>query len=216
MKIPVYMMPGMAADYKIFQYLTLPEEYEVFYLDWKIPTADMSLEAYVQDLLKDIKHENPILIGVSFGGIVVQEMAKLIPVRKVIIISSVKSKDELPLRMKLSKQLGLHHLVPTTIFKDVSKLEPIAINDWAKRKIDLYKNYLTVSDPVYLHWAMHQVVNWQQQEPLPGVIHIQGDADVVFPIKHIKNCIVIEGGTHAMILVKSKWFNENLPALIEN
>jgi esterase/lipase len=40
--------------------------------------------------LPENQKENPVLIGVSFGGILVQEMAKHIDARKVIIISSVK------------------------------------------------------------------------------------------------------------------------------
>ena len=31
-----------------------------------------------------------------------------------------------------------------------------------------------------------------------------------------RNCIVIKGGTHIMIINKYKWFNENLPKLIHD
>jgi esterase/lipase len=48
------------------------------------------LDDYAKRIAKKIKRENPVLIGVSFGGILVQEMAKHINTRKVIIISSVK------------------------------------------------------------------------------------------------------------------------------
>ena len=47
------------------------------------------------------------------------------------------------------------------------------------------------------------------------VVHIHGDADEVFPIQHIKKCVVVKGGTHVMILSKYKWLNENLPAIIQ-
>lgn len=46
------------------------------------------------------------------------------------------------------------------------------------------------------------------------VIHIQGDADEVFPVKNIQNYIPVRGGTHIMILTKYKWLNENLPKII--
>jgi hypothetical protein len=47
-----------------------------------------------------------------------------------------------------------------------------------------------------------------------SVIHIHGDMDDVFPIKYIKECTVVEGGTHIMILNKYRWFNANLGAII--
>jgi type III secretory pathway component EscU len=55
---------------------------------------------------------------------------------------------------------------------------------------------------------------WDRKKVDPKVIHIHGDADEIFPIKNIKNCIVVKGGTHIMILSKYKWFNTNLPKII--
>jgi esterase/lipase len=51
-----------------------------------------------------VKHKKPLLLGVSFGGVLVQEMAKHIEVEKVIIVSSVKNSNELPLPMKMAKK----------------------------------------------------------------------------------------------------------------
>jgi len=58
------------------------------------------------------------------------------------------------------------------------------------------------------------MVCWEQTEVIPDVVHIHGDKDAVFPIKNIKDCIVLKNGTHIAIINKYKWFNENLPNLI--
>jgi len=92
-KIHVYLMPGMAASPSIFENIFLPpDRFEVHALDWFIPDRGMSLEDYARKMCERVEHPDPVLLGVSFGGILVQEMAKLIPVRKVLIVSSVKSK----------------------------------------------------------------------------------------------------------------------------
>jgi pimeloyl-ACP methyl ester carboxylesterase len=94
-KIPVYFMPGLAASSTIFERINLDESvFEMCLLEWEIPQLKESLSDYALRITKNIKHENPVLIGVSFGGILVQEMAKHIDVRKVIIISSVRSNLE--------------------------------------------------------------------------------------------------------------------------
>ena len=101
-KIPVYFMPGLAASTTIFERIHLPEDiFEIFFLEWVIPTKNETLVMYASRLAKEIVHENPVLIGVSFGGVLVQEMARIIPVRKTIIISSVKTNQEFPRRMPL-------------------------------------------------------------------------------------------------------------------
>src|SRR3970040_90341 len=67
-KIPVYFMPGFAASAAIFERISLPEDiFEMHLLEWEIPLANESLGAYAQRIAKKIRHENPVLIGVSFG-----------------------------------------------------------------------------------------------------------------------------------------------------
>ena len=60
-----------------------------------------------------------MLIGVSFGGVLVQEMAKHIDCKKIIIISSVKSNRELPKHMRLAKLTNAHKLLPTKWIKNI-------------------------------------------------------------------------------------------------
>ena len=58
------------------------------------------------------------------------------------------------------------------------------------------------------------MVCWDQEDILDNVIHINGDADKVFPIHNINNAIQIKDGTHIMIINKYRWFNKHLPSLI--
>lgn len=208
-------MPGLAASPKIFERIQLPEaNFEMHLLEWFLPEKNETLEAYAKRMTHKIKHENPVLIGVSFGGILVQEMAKIIPVRKTIIISSVKCMDEFPMRMKVAKTTKAYKLIPTSMFSNVEFLLKYGIGEKIKERLELYKMYLSVNDKKYLDWAIEHVLIWNRKQTDEKVIHIHGDADDVFPIKNIKNCIVVKGGTHAMILFKYKWMNENLPKII--
>ncbi|MDO8317217.1 MAG: alpha/beta hydrolase, partial [Flavobacterium sp.] len=103
-KIPVYLMPGLASSAAIFERIVLPEDtFEIHLLEWEIPLNNESLTDYAKRITEKIKHEHPILIGVSFGGILVQEMSKYVDARKVIIISSVRCNSEFPRRLKIAK-----------------------------------------------------------------------------------------------------------------
>jgi pimeloyl-ACP methyl ester carboxylesterase len=161
-----------------------------------------------------VEHENPVLIGVSFGGVLVQEMSKHIKYKKLIIISSVKSKHELPKRMRLAKISKAYKLLPTQFVGNFEAFAKYAFGETIKKRVNLYKKYLSVSDKRYLDWAIENMVCWNQDAVIPGIVHIHGDHDPVFSIKHISDCIVVKGGTHIMIINKYKWFNENLPQLI--
>ncbi|MGB5943126.1 MAG: alpha/beta hydrolase [Leeuwenhoekiella sp.] len=215
MKQAVYLMPGMAANPSIFENIALPEEdYELRWLHWQMPEKGESLSAYAKKMTALIKTEYPVLIGVSFGGILVQEMAKTIATRKVIIISSVKTKFELPRRMQFSRKLGLYRVAPTGLVRKLEQFAKYAFGEKIKHRIALYQKYLSVDDPIYLDWALENMLCWDQETPADGLVHIHGTADPVFPFKYINGCIPVKDGTHIMVITKYKWFNENLPKII--
>jgi len=213
--IHVYLMPGMAASPLIFERIKLPEDtFKIHLLEWMIPLEKESLSDYALRMAKCVKYDNIVLLGMSFGGVLVQEIAKHIQVRKVIIVSSVKSMYELPKRMRLAKATKAYKLVPTQLASNIDVFEKYAVGKVAKKRIELYQKYLSVNDSRYLAWAIENMVCWEQKEVPKNMVHIHGDADAVFPIKYINNCMVIKNGTHIAVINKYKWFNENLPRII--
>ncbi len=216
-KIHVYFMPGMAASSSIFERIKLPEEeFEMHFLEWVLPEDKETLIRYAERMSQNIKHKDVVLIGVSFGGVLVQEMAQFVSVRKVIIISSVKSNKELPSRMKIARLTKIYKLVPTGLAQNVEVLAKYAFGNVVKKRLELYEKFLSMRDKLYLDWAIEQILNWNRVEVDPKVIHIHGDADEVFPVKNIKEYIKVEGGTHIMIINKYRWINANLPKIILN
>ena len=210
-------MPGLAASSSIFENIKLPEdEFEIMLLEWFMPLKNESLEEYAFRMTKNVKHENPVLIGVSFGGILVQEMSKIINVHKTIIISSVKSNKEFPLRMKIAKSTMAYKLIPTQLLSNVEALAKYAFGETVTKRLALYEKYLQMRDKNYLDWAIENVILWKNDKVDKKVIHIHGLNDEIFPVKYISNYIPVKGGTHIMIINKFKWLNENLPILIKN
>jgi len=208
-------MPGMAANSSIFKHITLPNDRFVTHLlEWFVPSKGMSLEDYAKKMNSYIHHKDPVLIGVSFGGMLVQEMAKHISVRKIVIISSVKLRSEMPKRLVFAKYTRLHKLLPTSLVNNLDLISKYAFGETVTQRLELYREYLFVKDIYYLDWSIDQIVHWKQDHCDPQLVHIHGDKDAIFPIHHIKNCIIVKNGTHTMIIHRYKWFNERLPAII--
>jgi pimeloyl-ACP methyl ester carboxylesterase len=208
-------MPGLAANPSIFEYLKLPEEeFEIHWLSWKMPIKNESIADYAKRMCDEIKHENSALLGVSFGGVLVQEMARYVKLKRLIIVSSVKSRKEIPPSMKLAGTTKLFKILPTSLVNYFGQIEKLPVGDFARKRIQLYKQYMSVDQPYYLDWAIQNMLCWRPTEMQKNVIHIHGDEDAVFPIKYIENPIVVKGGTHIMIINKYRWFNKHLPSLI--
>ncbi len=208
----------MAANPSIFERIDLPEKkYKTIWLSWKIPKKEESLTAYAKRMVEGINQEEPIvLIGVSFGGVLVQEMSKFLTIKRLIIISSVKTKHELPKRMKIARDTGVYKILPTGLLDYITQIEKLPVGDLIRKRLKLYQQYLSVNDKEYLDWAIKEMLCWDQDQAIKDIVHIHGNEDAVFPIKNIKNCLSIPEGTHIMILNKYRWFNKHLPALISN
>ena len=205
-KIPLYFVPGLAAGSKIFEYLRFDTaKYKVYTIDWIVPLSqDETIENYAKRMCAYIKHENPVLLGVSFGGIIIQEMSKHIKTRELFLISSVKTSNELPKRLRVIQKTKAYKLFPIKAFQNLDQFSKFFFGDFIQTRIKLYENYMTMKDEKYLTWAIYNVLNWKQTKQLANTTQIHGTEDYVFPIKHIKAPIKVKGGTHIMIINKAK------------
>ena len=66
-KIQIYFMPGLGANPKIFEHISLPKDrFEIHLLEWKTPISlDESLKDYAKRMSEEIKHQNPILLNIK-------------------------------------------------------------------------------------------------------------------------------------------------------
>ena len=82
----IYLLSGLGADERVFDFLDL-SQYKVNYIRWIIPLKNELITDYASRLCTQIHSARPLLIGVSFGGMIAIEIGKLIPTEKIILIS---------------------------------------------------------------------------------------------------------------------------------
>lgn len=212
----MYFVPGLGASSRIFEHINLPnEQFEMHFIEWLQPKPKESLHAYAKRMSAFVTEPNSVLIGVSFGGIMVQEMAAFVESKKIIIISSVKNNRELPTAMQLARKTGFYKMLPTRFIGKIPTLANyIKGKTILAKSMQLYKKYLTFHNTYYLDWSLEQILFWNRSETADNVLHIHGDQDGIFPIKNCTNTIVVKGGSHSMIITKYKWFNTYLPQLL--
>lgn len=214
LKKSVVVFSGLGADERVFCNIRL-ESFDVTFLQWESPIKNERLEHYAARLTDQIKTSKPVLIGLSFGGIVALEVAKLIEVEKVILISSIQSPAELPILYKWSGCLKLHKIVPSWALK-----WPNFIGYWffgAHSKADkhLLKSVLNDTDPRFLKWAIEQVLFWKSEWISSNIYHIHGDKDRILPLLDKKYTAVIRGGGHLMVYNKAEELNNKLMKILK-
>ncbi|MGL5075499.1 MAG: hypothetical protein ACRDBG_06605, partial [Waterburya sp.] len=102
----IYCLSGLGTDDRVFQKLKF-QGYQPIHIHWIEPKKGETITAYAQRLTTQIKSDCPILVGLSFGGIIAVEIAKQIATEKVILISSTKNKQEIPFYFKIWRWLPI-------------------------------------------------------------------------------------------------------------
>ncbi|MDC0098279.1 alpha/beta hydrolase [Flavobacteriaceae bacterium] len=214
-KTHIYFVPGLAADKEIFENISLPENlYTLHIISWLIPSKKETMAQYAKRMAAFVTEKNAVLVGVSFGGVVAQEMNSFLKLKKLIIISSIKTKFELPTKFKIAKKIKLYKLIPTRLFLTSKNYSRFVLGPISRKRLKLYQDYLHIRDKRYLDWAIKNMLCWKQDIPLPGVYHIHGDNDLVFPIKNINNVITVQGGSHIMLLTKGPQVSRKIVDII--
>lgn len=205
----VFLLSGLGADKRVFDFLDL-KEYNTTNIEWIEPRKEETVETYARRLVSQIESKNPILIGVSFGGIMSIEIGKLIPTERIILISSIETHDEIPFSNKWIGWFKLNKLVPETLFNKVNDGLYWYFSVEEKSEKKLLKTIIEESDPAFIKWGIDQILNWENEAKLPNVTRIQGTEDRVFP--DTKGDFNINGGGHLMIINRS----EEISAIIKD
>jgi pimeloyl-ACP methyl ester carboxylesterase len=200
----VYVFSGLGADERVFKFLDWGKDNQPIYIKWIEPLRNESLKDYVFRLSSQINSPNPILVGMSFGGILAIELSKQIDTNKVILISSIKTKTELPFYYRILGFLNVPKWFPLSFLLSGNKIIYNFFGIKNRTEKMLLKNILRDTPLSFLKWALQKTANWKNTTIPPNLIHIHGGADHILPYRFVKADITIEKGGHFLIVNKAK------------
>ncbi|NDW10010.1 alpha/beta hydrolase [Dysgonomonas sp. 520] len=211
----VYFVSGFLANCRVFDKIKLPEGFEKKYLEWYIPRGDESLEEYAREMAKEVDITRPfVLIGYSFGGLVVQEMNRFLRPKKTIIMASMKSKAEEPSMFGIGRKVKFADRFPMDVISKDSVLSKLYIKYVYHIPPSESELFIDNIDPVYMKWSIKQLLDWTPPAEIENLYHIQGTKDRTFPIKGITGAIEVENGDHLMVMKKAREINKILSEIL--
>lgn len=209
----IYIFSGLGADERVFQKLDLTG-LPVTFIQWIAPQQNETMEGYATRLLSQIKTQKPILIGLSFGGMMAVEVAKQIETDKIILIASAKTKNEIPLYYRLAGKLKIHKLLPISLLKKLNFISTWIFGASSAFDKKLLKTILKETDSVFLKWAIDKIVCWTNQTQFKNLQHIHGTADNILPIRYVNCNFKITNGGHLMTLNNAAEITKRLRELL--
>lgn len=207
----IYLFPGQGSDERLFDSLKFESHFKIVHIRYPIPEKGSSLPVYAKRISNQIDTSKQyILIGVSLGGMIISELNDLLNPEKSIIISSAKSRSELPFRYKFQKAIPLYKIVPPKLMLAGAKfLQPIVEPDRNTNKAT-FKSMLSSKDPLYMKRTVEMIIKWKREIAHENIIHIHGTKDHTIPIRNVKPTHTIKGGSHMMTLTQPSPINKIL------
>jgi len=204
----------IGADKRIFSALKLDNHINIIYVEWIRPFKNETLCHYSKRLSGIINTKEPfVLVGVSFGGMVVVEISKILNPVCSIIISSTAISNNLPAFYSLAGKLKLINLLPAWLIKSSNKLTQnyfFGVKSSNEKK--LLTRIIDDTDSVFLKWAIGSILSWGNKTKPKHLYHIHGTHDKILYTKKVEPDFLIKNGTHFMIYQKA----DEISTLINN
>jgi pimeloyl-ACP methyl ester carboxylesterase len=192
----LYCITGLGADHRFFANLSV-KGHTLIPLLWVQFSKTDTLQSYAVKMATQIPEQNPIIIGLSFGGMLATEIANHMPVKKLVLISSAKTANEAGYRSGILK--ALHNFTPSFIFN--LPLSPLIFLFGAHTSDErtLLKDVIQKSDPALVKWSIGAILSWRNNIYPNDTIHIHGTSDRIILPAGVKPTHWIKDGSHIMI-----------------
>ena len=207
----IYIFSGLGADERVFKYLDF-RGYDTTFIQWIAPLENETLEIYAGRISEKINTPNPILIGLSFGGMIAVEIGKIIQTKKIILIASAKGRKEIPWYFKLSNTSKI--AVPTKLMTQSNFVTNWLFGVHSEQDNKLLAAILHDTDPAFMKWAIGQIATWKNKVIPDNITHIHGTADRILPIRFVQPDIIVQGGGHLMTVNKASEINGILKSIL--
>lgn len=198
----IYVLSGLGADHRVFQNIDFGK-HDVKFIQWIVPEKKETIESYASRIAEQIDVPNPIIIGLSFGGIMAVELAKQIQLKQLILISSAKNRFDIPWFYRFIGKLRFHCLMHVNLMSNANRITYWLFGTESLEEKALLKLILKETNRTYLKWAIHQIVTWKNLEFSDEIFHFHGTNDRLLPKPNSNINETIVGGGHFMILNKS-------------
>lgn len=207
----VYFISGLGADKRAFSFLDLSFCDPVF-IEWVKPLQKESLQQYAIRLKEQIIEPAPVIVGVSFGGMLATEIAKSDITVKAIIISSNKVKKEFPKFYLIGKYVPIYKWVPSVLLKKAGIFRKMFFGPAGENQKKVFHQILSDTDTKFTKWAINSILHWENEVQPDNVTHIHGTSDKLLPYRLVKADHTVYKGTHLMIMNHHK----EISALLKN
>ncbi len=202
METTIYCLSGLGADHRVFSLLDV--DADLVHIPWKKPLLNEDPSEYMARISSGFEFKQPFyILGLSFGGLMLHHLMKLHSPQGLILISTAKRRNDIPICWRFLLWTGLFSVLPLFMYKSpppfVSAIFGVKNGD-EKRML---KTIIRETDPHFSKWAIQVVQNWSPVSFQVPLIRIHGNKDKLLNVRKEKGTSILNGG-HLVIRSRAK------------
>ena len=198
----VYLLPGIGCDHRLYDRIDLAG-FDVARLSWPEFPPGCTLTSIAQEMSNAVDKSEPhILVGVSMGGMVAQELAMITKPEKVVLISSWTGPHEWPMLARAGSLFQLYRSI--THFTMWATWPVKRILGQRDRATDRLLWEMACAETARkIRIGTGAILRWKGSRWTGPLVRIHGDKDLVTPLRFPADHVV-RGGTHIMVLTRAE------------
>jgi len=215
-KIPMVFLPGMGADARMFeaQRAAFPR---LRTLEWKRPGRHESIGAYARRISKALPDGPLVLGGVSFGGVIAQEIAVVRKPAALVLIATLVHPREIRWGLPMARHL------PGGVFQIAGSCGPrlgrfsCLLNKTIAGGMFPMTEMIADADPQFLAWAERSVLSWapSPRAKIP-TLRIHGTRDPILRPANRRGIIMIRGAGHLLNMTHADAVNNTIRQFLDH
>lgn len=203
------LIPGMGADERLF------EAQRRHGLDFDVPVLTTpgrrdTLVDYAARIRDQLRLSPPCVVGgVSFGGMLACELARLTSARCAILIASCRSGAGVPSHYRMIEVVA--RVIPDFVIRHratVSGRVFAAIECITEEQKQIVMQMSRDVAVPQLRRIARMILEWQTPEQWPMPVHqIHGDSDRIIPLQRVRADEIVPGGGHLINMTHAQQVN---------
>ena len=166
---------------------------------------------YARKLREQVQEDEPfLLLGVSFGAMVISELAELTQPAHTFVVSSAKTRFEVPGFYQYIRFLP--KVIPYPVWQQAFYKSRVRKTDLDEEELRPIREMIYDSEPDLFRWATSAVLRWEREKRVANLSHIHGTKDPIFPPKYVQPDRWLPEGNHFLINTHSdtivQWVQE--------
>jgi pimeloyl-ACP methyl ester carboxylesterase len=209
----LFAFSGLGAYNGVFNNLNINAE--IVPIPYAQPHENEPIEVYTRRLLQNFRPSGEFgFIGISFGGVVATEAAKLFGGKALILVSSIRTKNDIPTRYRLVAKTGILDKLPGDSSALPDSLAGFVLGEKQKNMLGYVLDKMSGS---FTRWAIKQMLLWNGQDKLHNTLMLSGSNDNILPPSSKENDqIVIEGGGHFMVYDRGQEISKHINGFLNH